>query len=252
MLKIGLFVLMLGVIGVFVFFNYNSFKPKTKSIDSSVASLPQNDKNETQDPNEPPLKMKHLGFNLDYYDPQTKKAGDIDFTLDPYDNRLWTDFGHKDTQSGKIHPQPIFQLPVGTKVYAIADGVVVEIPKLYSNDFSIQVAIDQNSKWRYETEHVVNVKVKVGDKVKAGQEIAEVGPDNNRNYGFLDIGILKGGEVPKHACPFNYLDDSIKEKTFKKIKALYASWEEYKGNPNIYDESSTPVPGCVTLDLVEG
>lgn len=241
------------IIGIFTFGFFTKDKyGSSLTLDSTLKQEKESSVPINFSDDEPPLKIKHLGFNLEDYDPQTKKAGEIDFTLEPYDNRLWTDFGHKDTQSGKIHPQPIFQLPVGTKVYAIADGVVVEIPKLYSNDFSVQVASDQNSKWRYETEHVVNVKVKVGDKVKAGQEIAEVGPDNNRNYGFLDIGILKGGEVPQHVCPFAYLDDSIKEETFKKIKALYASWEEYKGNPNIYDESSMPVPGCLTLDLVEG
>lgn len=202
--------------------------------------------------NEPPLKIKHLGFDLDYYNPEAKKAGAMDFTLIPFEDRLWTDFGYKDSQSGKIHPQPIFQLPVGTKVYAIADGVVVDIPKLYSGDYSIHVAIDQNSRWRYETEHVVNVKVKVGDKVTAGQEIAEVGPDNNRNYGFLDIGILKGGNPPEHVCPFAYLDDSIKEETLAKIRVLYKSWENFRGDTTIYNEDSMPVIGCLTLDEVDG
>lgn len=65
MLKIGLFVLVLGVMGVFVFFNYNSGKPKTESIDSSIASLPQNDKVVTQGADEPSLKLKGIGVNFE-------------------------------------------------------------------------------------------------------------------------------------------------------------------------------------------
>jgi hypothetical protein len=45
MLKIGLVILVLGVIGAFFVFSQNSNKAETtKSIDSSVISFPQNDK----------------------------------------------------------------------------------------------------------------------------------------------------------------------------------------------------------------
>ena len=67
----------------------------------------------------------------------------------------------------------------------MVDGIVVGVPKLYSDDYSIQVANSMSSRWRYETEHVINPLVKEGDTVKAGQVIAEVSPhssESNNNF----------------------------------------------------------------------
>mgnify|MGYP001571857861 CR=1 FL=1 len=128
------------------------------------------------------------------------------------------------------------------------------MPTLWSKDFSIQVTTDGKlQKWIYETEHVINTKVKVGDKVVAGQVIAEVGSFGGGDppgYGAVEIGILKGGQKPEHVCPFAYLDDSIKETTLANIKKLFKDWEEYIGDQSLYNETS--VPGCLTLDPIDG
>jgi len=83
------------------------------------------------------------------------------------------------------------------------------------NDY---ILVDLRSQEEYETEHIINPKVKVGDKVVAGQVIAEVSNYNKNlpGFGIVEIGILKGGNPPQHICPFSYLDPSIKEETFKK------------------------------------
>jgi hypothetical protein len=102
---------------------------------------------------------------------------------------------------------------------------------------------------------VINVTVKQGDKVKAGQVIAEVSDYDAKNYagmGLVEIGVLKGGNPPSHLCPFDYLDDSIKDATFRKITALQKSWEEYRGDVSIYDEAKVAIPGCLTRDPIEG
>lgn len=199
----------------------------------------------------PPLLLKGIGINLD--DIVFSKAYLTGF------NMPFMGFGYvmpaKFSAAGKdkANPQPTFILPLGTKVYSIVDGVVANTPKVWSGDYSIQVTTDgKMEKWIYETEHVINPKVKVGDKVKAGQVIAEVS-DFNKNipgFGIVEIGILKGGNPPQHICPFNYLDPSIKEKTVTKIKALYKSWEEYTGNTTLYNEDE-PVTGCVSMNPID-
>ena len=134
--KIILAVLVLGIIGIFIFFSYNSGKQKIESArpsfgsrDSSVVSLPQNDDN-------PSLKLKSIGIEF-------------------------SDF--------KFTKQPTFILPLGTKVQSLVDGIVVDIPTVWSGDFSVMVGTgDDKSPWRYETEHVKNVLIQVGDKVSAG------------------------------------------------------------------------------------
>ncbi len=212
--------------------------------------------------NEPPLLLKSIGFNLDYYDRNANKAGDFVFSNKGLQfNRLFMGYGFvipaNMTQTGKskANPQPTYILPLGTKVLSIVDGVVANVPKLYSGDFSIQVSANgKMEKWLYETEHIINPLVKPGDPVKAGQVIAEVSDyDRNlRGFGIVEIGILKGGNPPQHVCPFAYLDPSIKEDTFSKIKALYTSWEDYMGDASLYDEKVEVIPGCVSLDPIEG
>lgn len=211
---------------------------------------------------EPPLKLKSIGINLGYYDPTTNMAGDVAFTKAKLMFGLvYSDFGFVikagDSASGqnKANPQPTFILPIGTKVRSLVDGVVVSIPELYSGDYSIHVATGANSRWRYETEHVINPLVKIGDRVKAGQVIAEVSPHSseaNSGFGLYEIGILKGGNPPQHVCPFAYLDESIRDEVQKKLTALYRSWEEYRGDASLYNESALKMPGCLTLEPING
>lgn len=198
---------------------------------------------------EPPLKLKSIGVNFE----------DFKFTREKLQfNRLFIDYGFfipaSSASPDKKNPQPTFILPLGTKVRSLVDGIVVDIPTLWSGDYSVMVGNgDDRSQWRYETEHVINVLVKVGDKVSAGQVIAEVsGFDKGAPAGFgaVEIGILKGGNPPQHVCPFAYLDESIKTETLKKISAFFKAWEEYVGDSTLYPEMSL-VPGCLTLDPIE-
>lgn len=212
-------------------------------------------------PDEPPLKLKSIGVNLDYYDPTTNKAGDFIFTKQKLEfNRLFMGFGFvipanvSSNNQAKSTPQPTFIVPLGTPVRSLVDGVVAAIPTLWSGDVSIQVTTDGKlQKWVYETEHVRNPKVKVGDQVTAGQVIAEVGNFGNNappGFGVVEIGILKGGQQPQHVCPFAYLDESIKTDTLGKIGSLFKSWEDYTGDQSLYDETS--ISGCLTLDPIKG
>lgn len=215
-----------------------------------------------QDTNEPPLKLKNIGVDLDYFDPSTGKAGDFVFTKQKLQfNRLFMDYGFfipaSSASPDKKNPQPTFILPLGTPVRSIVDGVVANMPTLWSGDISIQVTTDGKlQRWVYETEHVTNPKVKVGDKVTAGQIIAEVSNFDKgapAGFGAVEIGILHGGGegLPEHVCPFAYLDESIKNEMQKKITAFFKSWEDYIGDKSLYDESRT-TPGCLTQDPIEG
>ena len=197
-----------------------------------------------------PIKLKSIGIEF----------SDFRFTRDKLQfGRLFTEYGFYipagNDNPAKYNPQPTFIVPLGTQVRSLIDGIVVAIPKLWSGDYSVQVTSNgQIQKWVYETEHLINPRVQVSDKVTAGQIVGEVGNFNDgapAGFGTVEIGILKGGNPPQHVCPFAYLDDSIKEETFKNIKVLFKSWEEYVGDQTLYDESML-VPGCLTLDLIDG
>lgn len=211
--------------------------------------------------NEPPLLIKSMPITMGEFDAATSKAGDFSFTkakLGEFD-RPFFPYGFEIPASSagpaKKNPQPTFIVPLGTKVRSMVDGVVVNVPVLYSKDYSIQIADDKESQFLYETEHVINPLVKVGDTVKAGQVIADVSDYDSRNmpgFGLVEIGILHGGNPPKHLCPFSYLDPSVKSTVSQQITSLYKAWETYRGKTDIYDESIEPVTGCASLDPVEG
>lgn len=200
---------------------------------------------------EPPLQLKGIGVNFE----------DFKFTKEKLQfDRLFMGFGFvipgSSASSGhdKSNPQPTYVVPLGTPVRSIVDGIVAAIPTLWSGDVSIQVTADgKMQKWIYETEHLINPKVAVGDKVVAGQIIGEVGSFGNGDppgYGAVEIGLLKGDQTPEHVCPFAYLDDSIREATFAKMRDLFQSWEEYVGDQSLYVE--TEIPGCLTLQPIGG
>lgn len=230
-------------------------KNETKTAASSVQKPADNSQ----------TKIKHLGVDLDVYDSATNMAGDFLFTKANFSageklQMLFQEYGYvipaTNRADGKAisNPQPTFILPLGTKVHSLIDGTVFDTPKLYSGDYSVHV-IGANGELIFETEHVINVRVKKGDKVKAGDVVGEVSDYSTQGYagfGLVEIGVLKGGNPPSHLCPFDYLDDSIKDKTLKNITALQKSWEEYRGDSTIYDESKVVLPGCLSHDPIEG
>lgn len=97
--------------------------------------------------------------------------------------------------------------------------------------------------------------MKVGDRVTAGQVVAEAANFNNNapaGFGLFEIGILKGGNPPQHVCPFQYLDDSVKDELMGQLTQLFKDWEAFKNDTSLYDEASESIPGCLTLTPIDG
>lgn len=208
------------------------------------------------------VRIKHLGITIDTYDPATNMAGDIQFTTLPaIEGGLeapFLEYGRTipATSAGpeRSNPQPTIIAPLGTKVHSLVDGEVIQVPQLYSGDYSVMVQ-PKGSDLVFETEHVINVQVQVGDQVSAGDVIAEVSDYDARNIGGLglyEIGILVPGNPPSHVCPFDYLDESIKDDTLTKLAALQDAWEEYIGDNDVYNQAEQPTVGCATLSAIEG
>ncbi len=254
------FIIVIVVVGAAIFGAYSLIKNKNDKNDTPNNSSPAAPASSSE--SDTP-KIKNLPIKIEKYDAATGKAGDIKFTkwasmktggLEA----VFLEYGNKieanSARESRLNPQPTFVAPLGTKVHSIVDGTVYDVPKLYSGDYSIMVQGNDQSVI-FETEHVINPLVKKGDKVTAGQVIAEVSDYDSRNLdglGLVEMGVLLPGNPPSHACTFEYLDESVKDEILAKISQLQKDWETFMGDSKVYNEASQPIPGCDTLDKVEG
>ena len=239
----------IGFVG-YKFLTMNNSRDTSQQTDTAART-------ETKPVEKNTIVMKSIGFKLDYYNEATNSAGDMKFTKLPlFNDQIMGDFGQQDPRSPtdptKRNPQPTFILPLGTKVLSLIDGTVTKVETLYSGDTTIWVSPYKDSTLNFETEHVNNVLIKVGDTVKSGQVIAEVSDYDTKahaGFGIVEIGVLgQSGNRPSHSCPFQYLDPSVKDDTLKNITALHTAWNKYLGKA-VYGSSYT-IPGCVTTDPV--
>ena len=193
--------------------NINNGSNQSNSSSSQIVNATISDQqlsNQTQSQNQknfsniPPSeeeepKIEHIGIELEIYDPLTERAGDFVFINSKvFHNKIFQDYGELITETPdgkpKHNPQPTYLVPLGTKVRALTNGTVDKVKVLYSGDYTIMIMKSPNSPYRYELEHVINPLVKDGDRVVAGQIIAEASPHNsqsNSGYGLFEIGILK-------------------------------------------------------------
>lgn len=259
--RVVILVAVVVLVGVLVFFAYIIIAPNNNDGHTKSTYSGTNNIENQQEADVPTI--KNLPITIATYDPATGMAGDMKFTK--WDTKsggldaIFSEYGRKAPANngpgaGRMSPQPTFLAPQGTKVHSIVDGTVYDVPKLYSGDYSIMVQGNDQSVI-FETEHVIHPLVKKGDRVKAGQVIAEVSDYDSRNLnglGLVEMGVLLPGNPPKHACTFDYLDDSVKDDITSKLTQLMNDWESYMNDKNVYDQASMPIPGCTTRDEVEG
>lgn len=209
-------------------------------------------------PNPPPKRpvIYNLGVNFDAYNQTTSYAGDFLFDKEKsYFNKIFTEFGinhpHK-TESLVV--QYIYHLPKGAPLIALADGTVSDVRfqtgARENNDYEIMINFLDAPEWNYGFDHIVNVRVHVGDKIKAGDVLAEApgGPTSNPNiFSSVELTILEKGssniEIKNH-CPFVFLEKSVKPEFERKMRGLFTDWETFMNDPNIYNEDRWVYPGC--------
>lgn len=217
-----------------------------------------------------PVLRRHP-IDLAPYDAASGRAGDVQFVSRTMGNVIYSQFGYVVpaalTSSGqdKSNPQPTYLAPLGTPVRAAASGVVDRISDLWSTptygDVSVMIRPDGLPASCYvvvEAEHVLNPRVAVGDRVSAGQVIAEVGPLNsqgNSGLGLVELGILTGAGNgrPMHVCPYAYFAPDVAAAQIGMLTRLMADWESYTGDPTLWDEGAwvNGVPGCSSGPITE-
>ena len=224
-----------------------------------------------------PAIMQNVGFDMKAFDPATGMAGAMKITgtrppkaptndpnakeLDARNTYLFLPFGY--TEADGDDPQWSFYLPLGTPVISLIDGTVCDVPKLYSDDFSIRVVPDGykcesagRASIMFETEHVIDPLVKVGDRVMAGQKIATVSDYTKSwkelGYGIVEIGVffaLENDLTPWHACPTRFFDPKVKAGLVSDLKSVADAWSKEIGMPDMYKQATNPEFGCIKGDV---
>lgn len=199
--------------------------------------------------------LKNLGIAIEPWNKKTNMAGDFLFEDKNYvDDKIFTEFGHKivNSMGEKLLPEIGFNVPVGTKVVSPIDGVITDVT-LYepSQDYIIFMKTDESSQWIVGFEHVYHMRLKAGDKVLAGQELAEVSPSYGKTaFGNVEINVWVGGKNIIKYCPFEFLDESSKQVYEVKINQLAKDWETFIGK-DVYQQENWVAPGCLLHNLTE-
>lgn len=194
-------------------------------------------------------KIENIGVAIDFYNAQTNKAGDFVFhtftypwNSEIYNTKIFYDF-----------PDVKYIVPLGTKVLAMTNGIITNIKQQETGDTEIVITKPESPLWTFGYDHVINLAVKEGDKVVAGQILGEVSNYSQwlrgDGYGAVEIAIAYTNTAFIAHCPFMYLDESVRDDYLNKIKALYKSWEDYTGNASLYDENNYFMPGCIQRTL---
>lgn len=102
--------------------------------------------------------------------------------------------------------------PKGTAIYATGTGLVANTSKL--NGYGNQVLIDHGFGYRTRYAHLSRVDVKVGQMVKRGEKIGEMGSTGRATGTHLHYEVIYRGQPVN---PINYISRDMNEEDFKAI-----------------------------------
>lgn len=152
-----------------------------------------------------PLSFSSMGGGPD---PDTARANGILNKLDeinlyriaadaaPFDMPIKANFRFSSgfgSRWGRMHEGTDFSAPIGTPVYAPADGVVIHAGWLSSYGRLIKIQHEFGIETRYA--HLNSVNVKVGDRVSRGDRIGDTGNSGRSTGPHLHYEVRVGGEA---------------------------------------------------------
>ncbi|PIN89916.1 hypothetical protein COU60_02375 [Candidatus Pacearchaeota archaeon CG10_big_fil_rev_8_21_14_0_10_34_76] len=258
-----IFIMLIAVISAFIFITSNQDK---KVGDEN---LQQNTEEKSEDAEENKLSepaqkilpvLMNLGLDIEPLNNETNLAGDLIFSKSlVYDDgrvsgdKVFVDFGIKE----KYSPEGIgnieywFHVPLNTKVKAPTGGVVKIDYFEHTEDWGVNI-LPNDSDLIVSFEHLVNLMVKDGEYVTAGEFIGEAAPRNtfDDKIAMTELAVWKGGNTIIKYCPFDYLDESLKPVYQEKLNKLATEWEEFV-DKDVYEQERWVSPGCLVSFIQE-
>lgn len=233
-------VLVVVVVGGAGFFTYKNIQNKEEeNLNSNVESTPQTSSEDSD------IQLKNLGIaSMD----GVLVTNDALREYDSMGLKGFYPFGDKLGGKKDIRLNPNFEfssLKPGTMIVSAIDGVVGFIKQQPdTGDSEVFIQPSNGSVWTIGYDHIANVKVKKGHKVKTGDIIGEPAIQGNGALRFeFQINKDEAG-VTTHVCPSLKLDASVKDSVLAEVAAMEQSWNTVSGM-NLYDVASQNPAGCI-------
>lgn len=197
--------------------------------------------------------LKNLGVSFEAWDRSTNRAGAFIFSSS--ENKVFLEYGVEvpSSEGGtKILPTFEYRTDSDADVLSVIDGLVTKIDyQSNTQDYEVLIQPEENSQWTLGQDHISNLRVAKGDKVKAGDILGKVGTLGG-NLGRTEIMLWKSSSTrPVTYCPLKYFDPQLLAQYKQKIQQHMKDWEEFKGNLSLYNEDKHFLPGCIYETLLD-
>lgn len=133
-----------------------------------------------------------------------------------------------------------------TPVHSPIKGMVRRVSyQEESQDFEIEIARNRFTAWMVVIDHVTDVRVRQGKKVKAGDVVGAAA-----RYLAAD-GVwrteLEVGSFEHYHCPFALFDPESVDTFKQQVNQVMAVWEAFAGDSSLYDEAAMEpfAPACL-------
>lgn len=137
-------------------------------------------------------------------------------------NRLTSGFGYRIDplyKTVKFHAGLDFTAPVGTPIYATADGIVKTAGNL-GDGYGNHVIIHHGYSYRTLYGHMYRIKARIGQSVKRGEVIGYVGNTGKSTGPHLHYEVIKGN---KHLDPIYFFYNDLTPEQYQQILKIAAS-----------------------------
>jgi len=201
---------------------------------------------------QPPV-LKNLGVDFAAYDPSTGSAGAFVFT--DSEEKVFFEFGAvvQGPEGQKVLPTFEYIVSSEANVYAVCDGIVLETRyQEDTQDYEVIISPAVGSPWRVSQDHIRDIRVSQGDKVKAGDVLGKPGTWSD-GLGRTEIMVFKEqffGE-PRAYAPFRFFDPELSQEYQQKVWRLMEDWENFKNDPTVYNQEAMTefYAGCLYEEL---
>lgn len=135
-------------------------------------------------------------------------------------------------------------LKPGTKAVAAIDGVVAFVRQQpSSNDYEVFLQPEANSHWTVAYDHLVDLSVRQGQTVKAGDVLGAPAVQGNGALRF-ELQINNESVADAHRCPTTLLAANVRDAVLADLTALMQEWNNLAGR-QLYDLSRQDPAGCL-------